>query len=902
MNSTNNGHNKGYSGIKGLSFLKSQHSSQDVETGSHSNSSIDTKTPSKLSIKNSKPNKSDQHHSSPIHTSPQPQPSGVASFNAIIRSQITGNVHDERIMMEEWLQKRSNSLQMVWKRRWCVLRDDCLFYYRSKTDSKPLGVLHLADFSILTSGPDLSRKSKFTFRLSSSEPIPNEHQHHLFIAETPQAFELWLEATQSHINHALARLESLGPLDTPDHHRQGSRDKYDPYGPFNHSSSSFHNQPTPPEQSTIDRVLDRLQLDDPTLSDMNDPSALIIPAHDHGSMLQRTQRHYGRSRPDLDDSINGWSPSIRTTTTTLSSSLYTGSPSMDHQGAQGSPIVIRSGIRYGLPGNSASGSFSPSTASSFTEPYSNYSSSTEISSSGNSGNSGNSGSKNNVHSRGSFHTLDLQAKPGLHSRGSHSASSSVAGYSPQYAVRTNGPPFAIETNFSPSTSTATSPLASPKLLALSSTSGYAVPPSPRTLFYKLDSNASPVERKDSNASSASISTIDSDSEETAGTIDHRDNRGLTLVANEDISHQHGTSRCCKRANSSSSRGTAPPASSSIFFGKKPTAPPNRRYCTENDIHPLEKEERSSVVTNDKKTKKLWSGRDGGASSGGLEKTPPSWSDKSSNKTKRGMSHSLDTDNPMFKGLVLISSPIKKSSGSSGSSISNSKGHSKSMTSLAKGSPEMDMGSYSGYQQPPPVPYHGSSATSSSSSSSSSRLPGTRARSPSVSALDEASYRPTAAICSIVVVGGNFQDGYSPDPGIKPLEFTSHSASKPETSGMVMESDTSDGDETTTTIESEGVTILSTGSGAAGDEDEDEDSGLDHASLQSPLQPARYTIEAAVTPSVTLAVRVDIDNVPNNLQSHSPMSPTSPSSPFPPSLPKRSPFRSAPIPQVQSGSP
>lgn len=38
---------------------------------------------------------------------------------------------DERMVLEEWLFKRSSSLQLVWKRRWCVLRDDCLYYYNS---------------------------------------------------------------------------------------------------------------------------------------------------------------------------------------------------------------------------------------------------------------------------------------------------------------------------------------------------------------------------------------------------------------------------------------------------------------------------------------------------------------------------------------------------------------------------------------------------------------------------------------------------------------------------------------------------------------------------------------------------------------------------------------------------
>jgi hypothetical protein len=142
---------------------------------------------------------------------------------------------------------------------------------------------------------------------------------------------------------------------------------------------------------------------------------------------------------------------------------------------------------------------------------------------------------------------------------------------------------------------------------------------------------------------------------------------------------------------------------------------NKNYCTENDHHFVE-EGKTTVMARDKKTKKQWSmhGGDG-------RESPPSSSEKSSNKTKKGLTQSLDTENPMFKGLVLISSPTKKPV--SGSNISNnSKGVSRSMVSLAKGSQDLDSSAYPIQHVP---------------SASSSRLFGTRARSPSVSALDEA---------------------------------------------------------------------------------------------------------------------------------------------------------------------
>ncbi|KAG0074750.1 Pleckstrin y domain-containing A member 4 [Podila epicladia] len=213
---------------------------------------------------------------------------------------------DDRMVLEEWLFKRSSSLQLVWKKRWCVLRNDCLYYYSSNTDTKPLGVLHLADFSILTTGADLSRKSKHAFRLSAAESIPHESRHHLFHTETASSLDAWVEAIQTHIDHAQSTLTlpTLGPLDIglggPQYSQSSGVNGYHPYA----------QHPTG-DKSIIDKVLDRLQLladeheIDPTLSDMNDPSTLIMPAQEHPShtLYPFTKSHQGIC---VDDSLDGW--------------------------------------------------------------------------------------------------------------------------------------------------------------------------------------------------------------------------------------------------------------------------------------------------------------------------------------------------------------------------------------------------------------------------------------------------------------------------------------------------------------------------------------------------------------------------------------------------------------------
>lgn len=167
-------------------------------------------------------------------------------------------------------------------------------------------MLHLADFSILATGADLSRKSKHAFRLSAAESIPHESRHHIFHTETASSLDAWVEAIQTHLDHAQSTLTlpTLGPLDIGLGGPQYSQRSGD------NGHHLYAQRPTG-DQSIIDKVLDRLQHlgdeheIDPTLSDMNDPSTLIMPAQEHPS---HTLYPFARSHQGIcvDDSLDGW--------------------------------------------------------------------------------------------------------------------------------------------------------------------------------------------------------------------------------------------------------------------------------------------------------------------------------------------------------------------------------------------------------------------------------------------------------------------------------------------------------------------------------------------------------------------------------------------------------------------
>lgn len=58
-------------------------------------------------------------------------PTGATPLHAFLQPHHR-MTHSSCITHEDWLQKRSTSMPLVWKQRWCVLRDDRLFYFRTK--------------------------------------------------------------------------------------------------------------------------------------------------------------------------------------------------------------------------------------------------------------------------------------------------------------------------------------------------------------------------------------------------------------------------------------------------------------------------------------------------------------------------------------------------------------------------------------------------------------------------------------------------------------------------------------------------------------------------------------------------------------------------------------------------
>ncbi|XP_068133455.1 pleckstrin homology domain-containing family A member 5-like isoform X1 [Hyperolius riggenbachi] len=93
------------------------------------------------------------------------------------------------VVMRGWLYKKANSGMKLWKKRWFVLSDLCLFYYRDEKEEGVLGSILLPSFQISMATPEDHINRSFAFKASHSNM-----RTYYFCSDTGKEMELWMRA------------------------------------------------------------------------------------------------------------------------------------------------------------------------------------------------------------------------------------------------------------------------------------------------------------------------------------------------------------------------------------------------------------------------------------------------------------------------------------------------------------------------------------------------------------------------------------------------------------------------------------------------------------------------------------------------------------------------------------
>ena len=108
---------------------------------------------------------------------------------------------------EGWLTKQGGS-RKSWKRRWFVLKDSAVYYFKTKETGNALGTFSLRGAGVYTDS--ISRK-EFAFSINTPS------RTYILAADTDYARIQWMEACHVYASHGDAMNKyKLSPSDTPD--------------------------------------------------------------------------------------------------------------------------------------------------------------------------------------------------------------------------------------------------------------------------------------------------------------------------------------------------------------------------------------------------------------------------------------------------------------------------------------------------------------------------------------------------------------------------------------------------------------------------------------------------------------------------------------------------------------
>ncbi|XP_056111996.1 pleckstrin homology domain-containing family A member 7 isoform X6 [Rhinichthys klamathensis goyatoka] len=113
------------------------------------------------------------------------------------------------VVVRGWLHKQDSSGMRLWKRKWFVLADYCLFYYKDSREESVLGSIPLPSYTIAPVGPEdhISRKYAFkathtgmrSYIYKQSSVIGSQAEHtgmrtYYFSADTQEDMNGWVKA------------------------------------------------------------------------------------------------------------------------------------------------------------------------------------------------------------------------------------------------------------------------------------------------------------------------------------------------------------------------------------------------------------------------------------------------------------------------------------------------------------------------------------------------------------------------------------------------------------------------------------------------------------------------------------------------------------------------------------
>ncbi|XP_044137473.1 pleckstrin homology domain-containing family A member 4-like isoform X3 [Bufo gargarizans] len=130
------------------------------------------------------------------------------------------------VVIRGWLYKQDSAGLRLWKRRWFVLSDFCLFYYRDSREETVLGSILLPSYEILPANPREVKNRRFSFKAEH----PGMRTYY-FGADTQEDMNAWIRA----MNQSALVVGNNKNKSSHGHNLTSQDELYASYEDFSHS-------------------------------------------------------------------------------------------------------------------------------------------------------------------------------------------------------------------------------------------------------------------------------------------------------------------------------------------------------------------------------------------------------------------------------------------------------------------------------------------------------------------------------------------------------------------------------------------------------------------------------------------------------------------------------------------
>ncbi|KAH9516507.1 Pleckstrin y domaincontaining A member 5 [Dermatophagoides farinae] len=191
----------------------------------------------------------------------------VRQSNQYLRSPNVNRSDEFNVSLRGWLYRLEGAAIKQWKRRWCVLADYCLFYYKDMAEEKMLGSLLLPSYKISPcfSSDGISRK--FAFKAEH-----NNMKTYYFSADSKEIQQQWMNALSM---ASIMQLSAIFSAQTNNVQHQQNNNNLTNHDPSNNQINTNdphdHNNNDERKESISDRRLGPLS----TSSVQDDESGFI---------------------------------------------------------------------------------------------------------------------------------------------------------------------------------------------------------------------------------------------------------------------------------------------------------------------------------------------------------------------------------------------------------------------------------------------------------------------------------------------------------------------------------------------------------------------------------------------------------------------------------------------------